>query len=343
MLRHAVSRVRGPREPRRCRWTGIWACLLGSFLSIPVSADEQSDFLQAVERLNQMSMAMSQMTYQGTFVYVQGALVETMRVTHVVDENGVTERLVAETGQQRELWRDASGVQWVSKDSRAVLHDPAFSRSYFPEVNAGAIEQARDFYELRLGGLEPIAGRLGRRLEVRPQDQYRYGYSLWLEEPSSLLLRWEIYETPSRPLARLMFTDIRIGQEVDHGELDASGAMEGYKTEASRLPQKQVVTRAKPQWAPSQLPPGFRLTTHRRQDKRAKDLFLHLVYSDGIATVSVYVEPANTGQPQQEGTSRLGTTHAFSRQDNGVQITVVGDVPAVTVQEIGMSVARNTP
>ena len=318
-------------------------CLLAAFLvSAPVMADE-TDFSEAVKRLNQMSMAMSQMTYQGTFVYVQGDLVETMRITHVVDEDGIHERLVAQTGPQRELLRDSKGVRWIAKDRRAVVSDPVVNRAFFPQVTPGAIERAGEHYTVRVGGLEPIAGRLGRRLSIKPKDQYRYGYNLWLEDPSGLLLKWELFEKSSRPLARLMFTDIRIGQEVDRGELKSNESMEDYQSHSSDLPAKQAITHAKPRWAPSKLPPGFKLTTHRRENKSAPELFQHLVYSDGIATVSVYVELAIEGQTPEGGTSRLGTTHAFSRLTDEVQVIVIGDVPAATVKEIAQSVSRSAP
>jgi len=317
--------------------------LISVFLVSAVQADDESALSQAADLLNQMSLAMSQMTYQGTFVYVQGSLVETIRITHVVDENGIHERLVAETGPQRELLRDASGVSWIAKDSKAVVRDPAFNRSYFPEVNVAAIEQAAAYYSIAIGGLEPLAGRLGRKLSIAPRDRYRYGYTLWLEDPSGLLLKWELFEKSARPLARLMFTDIRFGREVDFAELQTSEPVEEYSSHSSDLPQRPELTNARPRWAPSILPPGFNLTAHRRQDKHAPQVFQHLVYSDGIAAVSVYVEPAVEGNDPPSGVSRMGTTHAFSRREGGFQITVVGDVPAITVLEIGKAVEQNTP
>lgn len=326
------------------RMPGMALVIAVSWLAnTPAFADDRSDFSEAAERLRRMSTAMSQMTYQGTFVYVQGALVETMRITHVVDEEGVHERLVAQSGPQREVQRDSSGVRWIARDSRSVVQDPAFSRSYFPEVSMGALEGAAEHYEFRIGGQEPIAGRLGRKLGIVPRDAYRYGYTLWLEEPSGLLLKWELYEDRARPLARLVFTEIRIGAEVDRGELRSFESTEEYLLQASDLPEKQELTRAVPRWAPSHLPPGFRLTSHRRQYKSSAGVFQHLVYSDGIAAVSVYVEKQLQEAAPYDGISRLGTTHAFSRQSEDLQITVVGDVPALTVKEIGEAVTLTAP
>lgn len=330
----------GSHQPMRLQ---LHALLIAGLFASGLAAQEKPAFDQAVERLNQMSLAMSQMTYQGTFVYVQGSLVETMRITHVVDEDGIHERLVAQSGPQRELWRDSDGVRWIAKDSGAVMRDPTFKRSYFPDVTPAAIEQAESHYNISVGGLEPLAGHLGRKVSIVPRDEYRYGYTLWLEEPSGLLLKWELYEDSARPLARLMFTDLRIGHEVDRGELRMSEQMDHYQTHASDLPARQEITRAEPRWVPAQLPPGFRLTSHRRQEKYASEVFQHLVYSDGIATVSIYVEPAVDGRSPPGGASRLGTTHAYSRNADGYQITVMGDVPAVTVEEIGKAVRQKTP
>jgi len=310
--------------------------------SIQLFADD-SDFPEAVKHLNQMSLAMSQMTYQGTFVYVQGSLVETMRITHVVDENGIHERLVAQTGRQRELRRDAEGVRWIARDQQAVVSDPSVNRGFFPVVTSDAIENAADFYTISLGGLEPLAGRLGRKLSIIPLDKYRYGYSLWLEEPSGFLLKWELFQDSARPLARLMFTDIRIGNEVDRSELRSNDSMDGFQTQASDLPQKPTITQSKPRWIPEKPPPGFRLTSHRREDSQSAVMFQHLVYSDGIATVSVYVEPFSETDGSGTGASSLGTTNAHSRLLDDYLITVMGDVPAATVREMAMSVTKQSP
>lgn len=311
-------------------------------MALTVHAQDE-DFSEAVQRLNQMSMAMSQMTYQGTFVYVQGNLVETMRITHVVDEDGIHERLVAQTGPQREILRDSNSVHWVAKDQRSIVSDPVINRGFMPNVSPEAVEQAAVHYRVRLGGLEPLAGRQGRKLSITPRDKYRYGYTLWLEEPSGLLLRWELFENSAQPLARLMFTDMRIGQEVDRNELRTRAPIEDYQSTNSELPLKQSLSSSEPRWMPTRLPPGFKLTSHRREEKNSSSLFQHLVYSDGIATVSVYVEESPTGQAAPGGGSRHGTTNVHSRKDGEIQITVVGDVPAITVEEIAWAVAPHSP
>ena len=120
--------------------TTLVAVLLGlSLAAVAGSSDDAGDW---VER---MSAAMSQMSYQGTFVYVQGDEVESMRITHVADENGVRERLVSVSGAQREILRDSNGVRWVRGDDHSVMEDPSFGRSFFPEIPLETSDEAGGF------------------------------------------------------------------------------------------------------------------------------------------------------------------------------------------------------
>jgi sigma-E factor negative regulatory protein RseB len=293
--------------------------------------------------LERMSTAMSQMDYQGTFVYVQGDDVVTMRITHVADEAGVRERLVSMSGVPREVLRDSNGVRWVLGDDHSVLADQPFNRSFFPQLPLDEQERAERWYALTLGGNGRIAGRTVRGVNVVPRDDYRYGYTLWLEERSALLLKWELVDHQRKPLARLMFTDFRMGSEVDAGELVPSSQLKKFRTVESSLPTGHGQSSDPPRWQPRELPPGFQLTAHRLFGRQDRGLFEHLVYSDGLAAVSVYVESDGEVAARKTGLSRMGTTHAFSRVSDDVLITVIGDVPEATVRYIGDGVARVTP
>lgn len=321
----------------------VTSCLATLLLATALPAMAGSDIDPAVW-LERMSAAMSQMSYQGTFVYVQGDEVETMRITHVSDEEGVRERLVSLSGLRREILRDSSGVRWVQGEDLQVMQDSGFGRSFFPEIPLGQSDQASASYRLELGPNARIAGHTGRKLKVIPKDKYRYGYTLWLEEPSALLLKWELRDGNNRRLAKLMFTDLRLGSEVDVKELKSTSQLKEYKVLESSLPSGKGLSHSKPRWKPGKLPAGFKLTAHRYLGQQDQQVFEHLVYSDGLAAVSIYVESADgNAQDQKTGTSRLGTTHAYSRVTDGVLITVVGDVPAITVQAIGNAVALASP
>lgn len=293
--------------------------------------------------LERMTAAMSQMDYQGTFVYVQGDVVVTMRITHVAGDEGVRERLVSMSGAPREVLRDSNGVRWVLGDDHSVLADQAFNRSFFPQLPQDLQDQTEQNYTLKVGGSGRIAGQAVRNLSVVPRDDYRYGYSFWLEERSALLLQWELVDSDGKTLARLMFTDFRMGSEVDPTELAPSSQLKRFKTVESSLPVGRGQVTVVPRWQPARLPPGFELTSRRYFGQQDQGIFEHLVYSDGLVAVSVYVESDASEDRQHVGISRMGTTHAFSRLADGVLITVIGDVPETTVRFIGDAVVAVTP
>ena len=263
------------------------------------------------EWLEQMATAMSQMSYQGTFVYVQGGEVESMRITHVSDDEGVRERLVSVSGPSREVLRDSNGVRWVVGDGQAVLEDQAFNRTFFPELPLDQHDQTNRSYALKFGHNQRIAGQTARNLKVLPRDIYRYGYSLWLEEHSGLLLKWELIDSNRKSLAKLMFTDIRLGSEVDPNELKSSSQLTKLKRVESQLPTGRGGGQHAPRWKPNRLPPGFELTAHRFLGQNDQGIYEHLVYSDGLAAVSVYVESYKEQDKRETGTSQLGTSHGF--------------------------------
>ena len=284
--------------------------------------------------LERMSAAMSQMSYQGTFVYIQGDRMETMRITHVSDEDGVRERLVSLSGAPGEVLRDSNGVRWALGDGQSVLADSTFKRPFFPALPSDQAEKLKQSYTFKYGGKSLISSHITRNIKVIPRDHYRYGYSLWLEEKSGLLLKWELLDTARKPLARLMFTDLRLGAEVDRDELKPGSALKNYEAVETELPAGQT---RPPRWKPSRLPPGFALTSHQSHDS-ADNEYEHLVYSDGLTAVSVYVESLPDGATPSGRTWKHGTTHAFTCTASGMKVTVVGNVPAETAELIGQSV-----
>ena len=312
----------------------LW--VLGSLLNtLPVTARSDDDVYQWLDR---MSAAMSQMHYQGTFVYLQDENVETVRITHLVDEQGSHERLVSVSGVPREIFRDSAGVRWISGEDRTVMADSAVSSPFFPELPMDGIGQAASSYQFTLEEGQRIASHRTHRVDIKPHDEYRYGYRLWLEEQSGLLLQWELVGSEGESLAKLMFTELKMGAEVDPGELHAPGE---DKTASSSVPasaQEGRVSTSKPGWQAVSLPPGFRLVSHRQSDAGQAVFYEHLVYSDGIAAVSVYVEPRDEKADLVQGLSMMGTTNALTRSVNGEVVTVLGDVPVATIRMIGESV-----
>ncbi len=296
------------------------------------------DSVAAREWLERMTTAMSQMSYQGTFVYVRDGAVETMRITHVTDDTGVRERLYSVSGPHREVIRDRQGVRCVLQDSASVVEDHVVASSYFPELPLAIIDSNTSGYRLETGGEARIAGHTARRVTISPEDDYRYGYDFWLEEQTGLLLKWVLFDARHKAIAKLMFTDFAIGSAVEMDELESDSRAEDFVEMKTFSLQNTVVTHSSPRWQPAKLPPGFQLASHSH--KTGEDgVYEHMVYSDGLAAVSVYVEQSGVEATIKSGESQLGTNNAYTRQQGALQITVIGEVPAITVKAIANEMA----
>ena len=308
---------------------------VGSLNAIPLTAGCDDNVYQWLDR---MSAAMSQMHYQGTFVYVQGDNVETVRITHLVDEKGSHERLMSVSGVPREVVRDSEGVRWISGEDRTVMADSTVGRPFFPELPMGGIAEAESSYDFTLLEGQRIASHHTRRIDIKPHDEYRYGYRLWLEAQSGLLLQWELIGTEGESLAKLMFTELKMGAEVDPAELDAPERGNTAPRSAPVSASEGRSVKSEPTWQAARLPVGFRLASHRQNAAGQAGSYEHLVYSDGIVAVSVYVEPQDKNAELAQGVSMMGTTNALTRSVNGEVVTVLCDVPVATIKLIGESV-----
>ena len=293
---------------------------------------------QASQWLERMTTAMSQMSYQGTFVYVRNGVVETMRITHVTDETGIRERLYSISGPHREVIRDQNGVRCVLADSSSVVEDQVVASSYFPEFPLSIIDSDASGYRLETGGEARIAGHSARRVSISPEDDFRYGYDFWLEKDSGLLLKWVLFDDRHKPLAKLMFTDFAMGSAIDLDELESDTNADKFVEMQTLSSEQTVVSQSNPRWQPANLPPGFQLTSHSHKTGE-ESVYEHMVYSDGLAAVSVYVEHQDSGPAVEAGVSQLGTNNAYTRKQGSLKITVIGEVPAITVKSIANEMA----
>ena len=308
------------------------ALLLSVSLSLScLAADDPQAWLE------RMSSAMRQMNYQGTFIYIADGRMETMRITHVVDEQGSRERLVSVSGPQREVVRDESGLKWISAEAESVVADPVVN---WPMFLQKSVPGNSSHYQFKLGGQNRIAERTAQRLDIIPADNYRYGYSLWLESGSGLLLQWQLNDQQGEELAKLVFTELKMGSEVDLSELKSGSARMQQLTSGLPVGDAKAISKAA-QWQARWLPPGFHMTASRAPGQGPGDSFQHQVYSDGIASVSLYVEPQESSSGVGLGLHQLGTSHIFSHEVDDALVTVVGDVPASTVEKIAQSVSQN--
>jgi len=289
--------------------------------------------------LEKMTTAMSQLTYQGTFVYVRDGNVETMRITHIADDSGIRERIYSLSGPHREVVRDRKGVRCIFEDSASVVEDRSVASNFFPELPLSVIDNNASGYRLETGGKARIAGHTARRVSISPEDKFRYGYDFWVAVDTGLLLKWILFDANHKPLATLVFTDFTQGSSIDIDEIESESRAEDFIEMKTYSLDNAVVRQTTPRWQPGKLPPGFELASHNRSGDDA--VYEHMVYSDGLAAVSVYVEYKSSKASIKSGISQLGTNNAYIRRQGDLQITVIGEVPAITVRSIADEMARS--
>ena len=287
--------------------------------------------------LRQMESALATFDYRGTFVYIHGEQAETMLVYHRVGPDGTRERLVSLNGSAREILRNDDEVKCILPDDRSVFVEKRHAgRTLARGIPLDAIRNS-DNYEFELLGSGRIAGRSARLVAIKPRDGFRYGYQLWLDEKTALPLRSELVNESGQPIEKMMFTEIEIGAKIDDALLEAGVSSEGFTWHVRGGDDETVAERATPVEF-SELPPGYRVTSAELRPDDSQSSW-HLVLSDGLASVSVFVEPVTQGKPSLDGLSRSGAVNAYGVRVSQHQVTVVGEVPETTVEVIGSAVS----
>ncbi len=313
-----------------CRaWAG---CVL---LAVAQAAAAGEADRSVEEWLEQMVQSVRTLSYEGTFVYLHNTQLETMRITHTADGNREQERIFSLNGAAREVIRSPDAVICVLPDLKTVsVMRPEAGDRDFPAVLPIDLDRLSGYYEFRKLGSARIADREAVVVGVVPRDVYRYGYRLFLDREHALPLKTDAINEEGEVVSQIMFTSLRVDPSIQ----DLSSAMHGkddylwvHPKPAQRVPTSQPAS-----WRFRQLPEGFRLQARSRQTLSSGGQMEHFVFSDGLATFSVYIEDAVDGDGLREA-SRMGAINAYGTQVSGYQITVVGEVPGQTVRRVADS------
>jgi sigma-E factor negative regulatory protein RseB len=308
-----------------------------ALLILPTSAAawDGADRFDPPRWLDRMEEALSTLDYIGTFVLIEGSDVVTMQIIHRVQDGYERERLVSLDGVAREVIRDQDTVRCYLPDRGTVVVDERVLDNPLRVSLPRFEERLLEVYDLELFGTGRIAGRDVRILGITPRDELRYGQRLWLDTETGLPLKSETLSPAGEILSQVMFTGIEVGTPIPDRALEpAFGEDELRFVRASSAPPplRGVLAEESP-WSVSQPPRGFELESRKIQRMADADAVVeHLVFSDGIASISVYIEHSELGTSHLQGSSRLGNVHAFAKVVHGHLVTVVGEVPSATAE-----------
>lgn len=322
----------------------------------PASADP---FLQDdLKWLETMAFAAHQTNYSGTFIYEYGDHVESSRITHVVDANGEHGRLESLDGQRREIIR-SNGEMWCYFGEKKVKIEGHGTDHEFPALLQDTqLSRINQNYVVTQGGEARVAGIHAHAIYFKPRDNQRYARRMWADSASGLLLKAEVLDERGRVVEQYAFTQLAVGNDgldrswIDNGPSASSPAP--TPAAARRLsPAAQTIPPATPGlsehtgvpqptvsgWQVDAMPAGFaKIAELRRAIHNRTDSAIQIVYSDGLAGVSVFIEENDKDEDDVNGLTSQGAIQIYSKVTDDHLITVVGELPPQTVMDIADSV-----
>ncbi|MGH6609353.1 MAG: MucB/RseB C-terminal domain-containing protein [Burkholderiaceae bacterium] len=309
------------------------------------SAAQESRTRTDVQWIQAIRQAAQKVNYQGTVVYQAGGEMRSSRIAHMFDGTYSHERIQTLDGKPREYIRRRSEssdqTQCLIPETRRIVVDQRKVEESFPGLSNASPEQILERYTLKLGDVERVAGIECQMLTLEPKDNARYGYRLWVDRATGLLLKAQTLNRRNEVIEQIAFSDVRIGERIDPAKLKPSWSTEGWSVERSEYKRTDLAQHG---WSVP-APVGFRKTREVARRIGGSDA-MQAVFSDGLATISVFIEPHSLSTtpgstmtaPSADALQVHGPTAAYSRRVGDSLVTVVGEVPPSTVRSLAGSV-----
>ncbi len=359
----------GPRTlPPICLTGALWAaCMLligGPALAqaqVPglatgaagsgVASDVKLPERNISEWLERMHEAARRRAYIGTFVVTSGASMSSAKIWHVCDGDQQMERVEALTGAPRSTFRRNDQVITFNADSKTALAEKRESLGLFPNLLKSSDSAIGQFYAARQVGSERVAGFDADVVQLAPKDGLRYGYRVWSEKKSGLVVKLQTLNAQGQVLEQAAFSDLQMDAPVSMAKLtQMMGNTEGYKVEKPDLVKTTALAEG---WMLKNAVPGFKpMSCFKRgvavAEGAAADSTLQWIFSDGLASVSLFVEAFDRQRHVQEGLLSMGATQMLTRRFTDRQgekgpewwVTLVGEVPAPTLTIFAQGLER---
>ena len=298
----------------------------------------------AQDWLERMSGALATRSYDGQFLHVYDGRSENMRIVHRFEDGAVTERLASLDGSGRELVRTDAEVVYYLPDQRTVMverrTDPNPLLANVPTYNA----QLSAYYDLAAPRTGRVLRRSAQLITITPRDRFRYGYQLWLDKATAMPLKSELRDADGHVIEQMVFSELRLLSRVDPALLEPDVSTEGFRWIRQEVHARRLVLNPQgrvEEWSVVNPPDGFRLTASQEQNIEGSDAPVrHMVFSDGLASVSIFIESKLQPQPNRLGLARVGASFAFVADQQDHWVTAVGEVPPGTVEALARAVKR---
>jgi len=335
----------GRRSARTSRgWMGALAVAASAWMPLQGFTQEarreaprsEAQWIQAART------AAMRVNYTGTIIYQAGGEMTSSRITHMFDGSNSLERIQTLDGKPREYLRKRSAsddeVHCLIPESRKIVVEKRSVEDSFPALSSASPDEILQRYDAKLGPVERVAGFEAQALALEPRDSLRYAYRFWLDRSSGLLLRAQTLNERKEVIEQISFSDVRIGERIERSALKSPWATDGWSVVRSEYRKADL---AKQGWiVPT--PDGFRRTKEVVRRMHSADA-MQVVFADGLATISVFIEPGSAIADPPDSVHVHGPTSAFSRRVSEALVTVVGEVPPGTVRAVAQSVEFRGP
>jgi sigma-E factor negative regulatory protein RseB len=322
----------------------VRSCALLCFISGAALAGEA---LTPEGWLARMEQALSTRNYQGVFVHEHSGQTETLRIVHRIANGSVDERILSLDGSGREFIRKGGELFCYLPDQKLVLveqsQDSGMLLTELRRVDVTASGQ----YQVTELAPTRVSDRRARVIAVEPRDRYRYGYRLWIDEASAMPLKTQLRAARGEVVEQMVFTELTLPHQIADALLKPATDAGNYRWLRHESLAATAGDSGSGAWQATELPPGFRMTMSAMQKLPGSVRpVTHLVFSDGMASVSVFVEqggPAADTPPGDADVRRVGPSSAYSAVMQGRRVTAIGEVPPDTVRVIATSVLSQSP
>lgn len=286
-------------------------------------------------------------SYIGTFVVSAGGNMSSAKIWHVCEGKQQVERVETLTGAPRSIFRHNNQVVTFLPDHKLVRSEKRESLGLFPELFKSADSRIADFYKFRQEGSERVAGLDADIVMLIPKDSLRFGYRVWTERKNGLVVKLQTLDTEGGVLEQAAFSELQLDAPVRMDKLiQMMGKLDGYRVEKPVLIKTSASAEG---WELKAPVAGFTsMSCYRRPVSAASGTAntmagegpLQWIFSDGLASVSIFVEPLDRQRHIRESSLSLGATQTMTKQLDTYWITLVGEVPLATLRLFASGLER---
>lgn len=321
---------------------------IGAQTRPPLAASMAADASAAERSVNdwlaRMHEASLRRTYIGTYVISAGNTLSSARIWHACDGAQQVERVESLTGAPRSTFRHNDQVLTFLSESRVVVAEKRESLAFFQNLLQANDSSLAQFYLLGTPGTGRVAGLEADVMELRPKDSLRFGYRVWTETKSGLVIKLQTLAGDGSVLEQAAFTELQLDASVSMAKLaEMMGQTAGYKLER---PELVTVVAANEGWVLKSTVPGFKpVNCYKRSlgvaPTAQQRSTLQWIFSDGLASVSLFIDAFDPRRHGRAGMFASGATHTLTRHMGDWWLTAVGEVPAQTLMAFAQGLERN--